>query len=283
MSVRIQIRRDIAANWVIANPKLLLAEAGYETDTGKLKYGDNIHYWNDLPYFTGGQTGSGGGATGATGATGAAGHDGVTGPTGAAGPTGPQGIQGVAGPTGPQGIQGIQGEVGPAGAAGPTGATGVGTAGAAGATGATGATGVGVTGATGASVSMVVRPITFTAGARAVLIASGSSSDVNAIGVTFTGGNTVTITGVTGAQLQSLTLSYDASVNTTTALTFVYPDVAGSSALAGSQFPFLASYGNTNVIGLFTGVTVSQASAGVMQVAKTGLSANAAGTHKLIF
>jgi expansin (peptidoglycan-binding protein) len=116
-----------------------------------------------------------------------------------------------------------------------------------------------------------------------VLVAAGSSADVNAIGVTFTGGNTVAITGVTGtAQLQSMTLSYDANVNASTGVTITYPEIGGVAALAGSQFPIFIPYGATNVIGAITAITITN-TAGVMSIAKTGLATNAAGTFRVQF
>jgi len=50
MSVRIQLRRDTAANWASTNPTLTQGEPGYETDTGKIKYGDGSTAWNSLSY-----------------------------------------------------------------------------------------------------------------------------------------------------------------------------------------------------------------------------------------
>lgn len=50
---RIQLRRDTAANWSAVNPVLLAGEAGYETDTGKLKVGNGSTAWASLSYFTG--------------------------------------------------------------------------------------------------------------------------------------------------------------------------------------------------------------------------------------
>lgn len=48
--VRIQIRRDTAANWTAANPVLASGEPAVETDTGKRKTGDGIRNWSSLPY-----------------------------------------------------------------------------------------------------------------------------------------------------------------------------------------------------------------------------------------
>lgn len=53
MAVRIQIRRDTAANWTIVDPILSQGEMGYETDTGFLKFGDGTTEWSALSYFGG--------------------------------------------------------------------------------------------------------------------------------------------------------------------------------------------------------------------------------------
>jgi hypothetical protein len=47
MAIRIQLRRDTAANWVSANPVLLAGEIGIETDTLKFKIG-NGNNWNSI-------------------------------------------------------------------------------------------------------------------------------------------------------------------------------------------------------------------------------------------
>jgi hypothetical protein len=51
MADRIQIRRDLAANWTSANPTLAQGELGYETDTDKVKIGDGTTAWTSLGYF----------------------------------------------------------------------------------------------------------------------------------------------------------------------------------------------------------------------------------------
>jgi hypothetical protein len=50
MATQIQLRRDTAANWTSTNPTMAQGEAGYETDTGKLKVGDGTTAWNSLAY-----------------------------------------------------------------------------------------------------------------------------------------------------------------------------------------------------------------------------------------
>lgn len=46
----IKTRKDTAANWISTNPTLALGEAGLETDTGLVKYGNATDAWVDLDY-----------------------------------------------------------------------------------------------------------------------------------------------------------------------------------------------------------------------------------------
>ena len=62
MSVQIQLRRDTAAAWSIANTVLASGEIGIETNTKKFKIGDGTIAWNDNIYAGGG--GPWGGMTG---------------------------------------------------------------------------------------------------------------------------------------------------------------------------------------------------------------------------
>ena len=48
---RLQLRHDTLINWSTANPLLLAGEIGLETNTNRMKLGDGILRWNDLPYF----------------------------------------------------------------------------------------------------------------------------------------------------------------------------------------------------------------------------------------
>lgn len=59
MTVRIQLRRDTAANWTSSNPTLTQGEVGVETNTGKFKIGDGSTTWTALKYASGGATGGG--------------------------------------------------------------------------------------------------------------------------------------------------------------------------------------------------------------------------------
>lgn len=105
-NVRIQIRRDIASEWVSNNPILASGEQGYETDTTFMKVGDGETSWNALAYWN---TGS---------IQGPPGPIGPIGPDGPAGPDGKQGIQGEQGIEGAKGNRGIQGPEGPPGPSG---------------------------------------------------------------------------------------------------------------------------------------------------------------------
>lgn len=53
MSIRMQQKRDTAANWTSNNPTLASGEIGFETDTSKIKIGDGSTAWTGLSYFTG--------------------------------------------------------------------------------------------------------------------------------------------------------------------------------------------------------------------------------------
>ncbi len=50
MPIRMQQRRDTAANWTANNPVLGAGEIGFETDTQLMKIGNGTAAWNSLPY-----------------------------------------------------------------------------------------------------------------------------------------------------------------------------------------------------------------------------------------
>ena len=52
MAVKIQMRRDTAANWTSANPTLAEGELGLETDTTFYKIGTGSTAWTSLAYGT---------------------------------------------------------------------------------------------------------------------------------------------------------------------------------------------------------------------------------------
>jgi hypothetical protein len=46
-----QLRRDTASNWTRYNPVLLQGEPGFEYDANRLKIGDGLSHWINLPYL----------------------------------------------------------------------------------------------------------------------------------------------------------------------------------------------------------------------------------------
>ena len=50
MAVQIQLRHDLAATWLTANPILAAGEVGIEIDTRKAKIGDGTTAWGGLAY-----------------------------------------------------------------------------------------------------------------------------------------------------------------------------------------------------------------------------------------
>ena len=52
MANRMQQRRGTAAEWTAADPVLAAGEIGFETDTGKFKFGDGTNTWSNLQAFS---------------------------------------------------------------------------------------------------------------------------------------------------------------------------------------------------------------------------------------
>jgi hypothetical protein len=50
---RLQLKRGTAARWATVNPILANGEPGFVYDTNKLKIGDGVTPWNELPYIEG--------------------------------------------------------------------------------------------------------------------------------------------------------------------------------------------------------------------------------------
>ena len=46
-----KFRRDMAWDWTSLNPILSEGEPGVETDTDRMKIGDGLRNWKDLPYY----------------------------------------------------------------------------------------------------------------------------------------------------------------------------------------------------------------------------------------
>ena len=54
LNTHIRLRRALASEWKVVNPILLSGEPGVETDTFKMKVGNGVDTWDDLPYIAGG-------------------------------------------------------------------------------------------------------------------------------------------------------------------------------------------------------------------------------------
>ena len=52
MATRMQQRRGTATEWTTADPVLAAGEIGYETDTGRFKFGDGATAWSSIEYFS---------------------------------------------------------------------------------------------------------------------------------------------------------------------------------------------------------------------------------------
>ena len=48
-----RLKRGTAARWAEVNPILDQGEPGFVYDTNRLKIGDGVTHWNDLPYIDG--------------------------------------------------------------------------------------------------------------------------------------------------------------------------------------------------------------------------------------
>ena len=51
INTKFQLKRGAASSWARLNPILSEGEPGFVYDTHRLKIGDGIHHWNDLPYI----------------------------------------------------------------------------------------------------------------------------------------------------------------------------------------------------------------------------------------
>lgn len=51
MAIRIQLRRDTALNWSTANPVLVDGEPGYDSTNDRIRVGNGVDTWSELPEF----------------------------------------------------------------------------------------------------------------------------------------------------------------------------------------------------------------------------------------
>lgn len=53
ISTTFKLKRGTAARWAEVNPILEAGEPGFVYDENRLKVGDGVSHWNDLPYIDG--------------------------------------------------------------------------------------------------------------------------------------------------------------------------------------------------------------------------------------
>ena len=53
LNTTFRLKRGTATRWIEVNPVLDPGEPGFEIDTNRLKIGDGVTAWKDLPYFIG--------------------------------------------------------------------------------------------------------------------------------------------------------------------------------------------------------------------------------------
>ena len=53
ISTTFKLKRGTAARWAEVNPILEQGEPGFVYDSNRLKIGDGVTHWNDLPYIDG--------------------------------------------------------------------------------------------------------------------------------------------------------------------------------------------------------------------------------------
>jgi hypothetical protein len=108
---RLRIRTFLESVWLVDDPVIVRDELVGEEDTGRLKVGDGVSRYSELPYFGGGAATG----TGDEGPQGIPGEPGPAGPPGEPGAKGDPGTPGTTGAKGDKGDPGIQGQAGPAG------------------------------------------------------------------------------------------------------------------------------------------------------------------------
>jgi len=113
------------------------------------------------------------------------------------------------------------------------------------------------------------------------IVASGSQASLDAITVTQTGGNTITLSNVPSTLfLQSITVRTPSGFNPTSSFQIQYPEPFGDTSALDMMAPFMMSYNEPGVIQATTLINYS-ISAGIVQAQKTGLVANAAQVWRL--
>jgi hypothetical protein len=211
------------------------------------------------------------------------GSQGIQGITGLKGTTGPAG--GDQGATGLRGVTGIQGVTGLTGVTGIQGVTGI-----KGSTGIQGTTGASITGATGVvGPGQILYFKTYSlsnGGKSAVVTLSGltnTQSALDAVTAVMAVGATTTITfaNTSGVALNQAT-AYFASGPGSTVISYVYPELSGSTSATQFRFPTVTNWSSTGAAASITLTTVTNAS-GTVTAAKTGLDGDTTYFQSILF
>ena len=138
-------------------------------------------------------------------------------------------------------------------------------------------------GSIGGGLSLVSRQENISVDTKAVVSGFGTQSDLNNATITFTGGNTLTVSNLNAFKLQQITVIYNANVNSTSQFNFVYPEPNGQTSSTYTQYPIVSYWNNASpsVIQSNTNWNVSNSS-GILTVQKTGLVSNTAAVFKII-
>ena len=130
---------------------------------------------------------------------------------------------------------------------------------------------------------VVSRTVSFSpTNSNVIITGIGTQSDLDNATVSFTGGNTLTISSIGSLKLLQLTQFIGANINSTTSYTCTYPEPTGQTSIQQMQFPFCTHYSATYANGGISAWTISNSS-GTVSAVKTSLTANAQITVKICF
>lgn len=133
----------------------------------------------------------------------------------------------------------------------------------------------------GGMVRRVVDVVNNNVTGKLVIVAIGSQTDLNAITVTLTGGNTLTLSTVpAGLQLQTLAMHYSINFNPTTSFVVRYPEVFGDPSL-DIIFPVMIYMNEAGAGPLMNNVSYTSVG-GVVQVTRTGMIANTGAKFRVL-
>jgi hypothetical protein len=112
--------------------------------------------------------------------------------------------------------------------------------------------------------------------------AYGTQAQLNSATISAAGGTSVTVSNVpAGLQLISFMMAIPSNYNSTTAFAFIYPDPFGATTTLNMMFPAMTTYNELDVLQNTANVNVTNTS-GVVQIQRTGLTANVGYKFKIV-